>query len=81
MPIQKTGASSVETQITNGQRRLDPGRKGPSHRRSIPPAGRAYLVERGLEHDGYGALKALVADYVQQAKLLAGVPVALPSLN
>jgi hypothetical protein len=32
----------------------------------VPAHGRdrAYLVERGLEHDGYGALKALVADYV-----------------
>jgi hypothetical protein len=29
--------------------------------------GRAYLVERGLEHDGYDALRALVADYVHQA--------------
>jgi hypothetical protein len=26
--------------------------------------GRAYLVERGLEQDGYAALKALIADYV-----------------
>jgi hypothetical protein len=26
--------------------------------------GRAYLVERGLEHDGHAALKALVADYL-----------------
>ena len=39
--------------------------------------GRAYLVERGLEHDGYGALKALVADYVEQAELLAAVPMAV----
>jgi hypothetical protein len=27
--------------------------------------GRAYLVERGLEEDGYEALKALVADYLE----------------
>ena len=39
--------------------------------------GRAYLVERGLEHDGYGALKALVADYVAQGELLAAVPMAV----
>ena len=43
--------------------------------------GRAYLVERGLEHDGYAALKALVADYVQQAELLADVPMAVCPLG
>ena len=26
--------------------------------------GRAYLVERGLEQDGYAALRAIVADYL-----------------
>jgi hypothetical protein len=35
--------------------------------------GRAYLVERGLEEDGYAALLALVADYLEVAKQL-GVP-------
>jgi hypothetical protein len=48
----------------------------PAHRR-----GRAYLVERGLERDGYGALKALVADYVAKAELLAGVPMAVSLLE
>ena len=43
--------------------------------------GRAYLVERELEHDGYGALKALVADYVEQAELLASVPMAVSPLQ
>jgi len=43
--------------------------------------GRAYLVERGLEHDGYGALKALVADYLEQAGLLADVPMAVCPLE
>ena len=38
---------------------------------SIP--GRAYLVERGLEEDGYAALLALVADYLETANQL-GVP-------
>ena len=33
--------------------------------------GRAYLVERELEQDGYSALKALISDYVQQGELLA----------
>ncbi len=35
--------------------------------------GRAYLVERGLEEDGYAALLALVADYLETANRL-GVP-------
>jgi hypothetical protein len=39
--------------------------------------GRAYLVERGLEQDGYEALKALVADYLEQAGLLSDVPMAV----
>jgi len=32
------------------------------------PGGRSYLVDRGLEEDGYSALKALVADYVQESE-------------
>jgi hypothetical protein len=43
--------------------------------------GRAYLVERELEHDGYDALKALVADYLDQAELLADVPMAVSPLT
>jgi len=43
--------------------------------------GRTYLVERELEQDGYDALKALVADYVEQARLLADVPMAVSPLN
>ena len=43
--------------------------------------GRAYLVERGLEQDGYGALKALVADYVEQGELLAAVPMTVSPLE
>jgi hypothetical protein len=43
--------------------------------------GRAYLVERELEQDGYGALKALVTDYVQQAEQLADVPMAVSPLK
>ena len=42
--------------------------------------GRAYLVERELEQDGYGALQALVCDYAQQAELLADVPMAVSPL-
>lgn len=28
---------------------------------------RVFLVERGLEQDGYGALQALVADYMRES--------------
>jgi hypothetical protein len=38
--------------------------------------GRSYLVERELEQDGYSALKALVADYIEQANRLDDVPMA-----
>ncbi len=38
--------------------------------------GRSYLVERGLERDGYSALKALVADYIRLAQRLGEVPMA-----
>jgi hypothetical protein len=39
--------------------------------------GRSYLVERGLEGDGYSALKALVTDYTRQARSLDEVPMAV----
>ena len=39
----------------------------------VDQPGRAYLVERGLEEDGYAALLALVADYLETANEL-GVP-------
>jgi hypothetical protein len=38
--------------------------------------GRSYLVERELELDGYGALQALIADYLRQADRLDAVPMA-----
>src|SRR5271166_2000970 len=38
--------------------------------------GRSYLVERELERDGYSALKALVADYIEQSRELGEVPMA-----
>ena len=43
--------------------------------------GRAYLVERELEQDGYDALKALVSDYLNQAELLEDVPMAVSPLT
>ena len=36
--------------------------------------GRSYLVERELEQDGYPALKALVADYIEQSRELDDDP-------
>jgi len=39
--------------------------------------GRSYLIERGLERDGYAALKALVADYTSQAERLDAIPMAM----
>jgi hypothetical protein len=39
-------------------------------------AGRCYLVERECEQDGYSALKALVADYVEQSRELDEIPIA-----
>jgi hypothetical protein len=38
--------------------------------------GRSYLVERELEQDGYSALKALVADYIEQSRELDEIPMA-----
>jgi hypothetical protein len=43
--------------------------------------GRAYLVERELERDGYAALQALVADYLAQAARLGDVPMAVSLLE
>ena len=39
------------------------------------PGGRSYLVERGLEQDGNSALKALIADYLDQAERHQTIPV------
>jgi hypothetical protein len=38
--------------------------------------GRSFLVERELERDGLSALKALVVDYAEQARMLDDVPMA-----
>ena len=43
--------------------------------------GRAYLVERGLEEDGYAALLALVRDYLEQANRLGVPPMSTTVLN
>ena len=44
--------------------------------RPVSGNGRSYLVERECEQDGYSALKALVADYVEQSRELGEVPMA-----
>jgi hypothetical protein len=44
--------------------------------RPLDGVGRSYLVDCGLECDGYSALKALVADYTRQARMLDEVPMA-----
>lgn len=44
--------------------------------RPASATGRSYLVERECEQDGYLALKALVADYVEQSRELDEVPMA-----
>jgi hypothetical protein len=43
--------------------------------------GRAYLIERELEKDGYAALMALVDDYVAQSQRLNAVPMACSLLD
>jgi hypothetical protein len=40
--------------------------------------GRAYLIERELEQDGYAALRALVSDYIEQARHHKRIPMGLP---
>lgn len=44
-------------------------------------SGRSYLIERGVERDGYSALKALVADYLDQGRELDEVPMAMSPIR
>ena len=64
--------------VSSGERVLYGQRVNGVVRITDNPAGRgrAYLVERGLEEDGYAALNALVGDYVEQAGELDDVPMA-----
>jgi hypothetical protein len=39
------------------------------------------LVERGLEQDGYAALLALVADYIDQAQRYDEIPMLVSLLD
>lgn len=43
--------------------------------------GRCYLIDRGLEEDGYAALTALVADYVQQSQMRDEPAIRVPDLS
>lgn len=49
--------------------------------RPVTGHGRSYLIERGLEEDGYDALRALVADYTAQAAKLDAIPMAASVLR
>jgi hypothetical protein len=44
-------------------------------------SGRAYLVEHGIQEDGFEALAALVADYTKLATKLDEVPMAVSSVR
>ena len=66
--------------VTGGERILYGQRINGVVRVTDRPAGRSgrsYLIERGLERDGYSALKALVADYTAQADRLDEIPMAM----
>jgi hypothetical protein len=70
--------------ISSGERILHGQRVAGVVRITDRPAGdtgRSYLVERGLEKDGYAALKALIADYLAQANELDDVPMATSLLG
>jgi hypothetical protein len=41
-------------------------------------AGHCYLVDRDLEQDGPAAVKALVADYLNQCRRTGAIPMACP---
>jgi hypothetical protein len=70
-------------QISTGERVLYGQRLNGVVRITDSPhtGGRAYLVERGLEEDGYAALQALIADYLEQARELDDVPMATSVLK
>jgi len=44
--------------------------------RPVSGPGRSYVVEREVELDGYAALRALLVDYVEQARELDDIPMA-----
>jgi hypothetical protein len=66
--VPTAGERIIYGQRVNGVVRLVDGPAG-DH-------GRAYLIERELERDGYGALKAVVADYLEHARIHQQIPMA-----
>ncbi len=68
--------------ITRGERVLYGQRiQGVVRVTDNPASGRAVLVERGLEDDGYAALLALVADYIGQAERHDEIPMLVSLLD
>jgi hypothetical protein len=74
-----TGCSSVGERVELGRYTISSGERvlygqriaGVVRITDIPMAAgdRSFLVERGLEEDGYAALQAMVADYLEQSRL------------
>jgi hypothetical protein len=85
----RPGRTGVRTELTRytlppGERILYDQRVDGVVRVTDVPArgrGRAYLVERELEQDGYGALNAMISDYLEQAQLLEDVPMAVSPIT
>ncbi len=75
----------LESYTVNGRRRVIYGQRingvGRLTDRPAHGNGRSYLIERGLERDGYAALNALIADYIRQAWVLDQVPMAMSTLR
>lgn len=70
-------------QTSAGEHRVIYGQRVGTVRVTDVPAdgrGRAFLVERELEQDGYAALLALVAEYLARARELGIPPMAAPAL-
>lgn len=70
--------------VSSGERVLYGQRINRRVRLSDRPAdgtGRSYLVEAGLEVDGFEALKTLVVDYIEQAGKLDMVPMSTSVLR
>jgi hypothetical protein len=49
--------------------------------RPADDGGRSYLIERGLEQDGYAALQALIDEYKRDAQRLNRVPMATSAIR
>ena len=78
MSTTTTTARSVGERVELGRYRISAGERilygqriaGVVRISDVPAgAGRSFLVERGLEEDGYAALQALISDYLAQSEL------------